>query len=70
MSDLQQIVEQLEDLSIVEMEELQAILQTQIELKAGEKRKKPFILDLHPGAITISDDFNDPLPDAFWFGEE
>jgi antitoxin HicB len=26
-------------------------------------------MDLHPGAITISDDFNDELPDSFWFGE-
>lgn len=25
---------------------------------------------LHPGAIWISDDFDDPLPDAFWLGEE
>lgn len=26
--------------------------------------------DLHPGAITISDDFDDPLPDEFWLGKE
>jgi hypothetical protein len=25
---------------------------------------------LHPGAFVISDDFDDPLPDSFWLGEE
>lgn len=70
MTDLQQIMEQIDDLSITELEELQAFLQAQLERKAHGKGKKPFILDLHPGAITISDDFNDPLPDEFWLGEE
>jgi antitoxin (DNA-binding transcriptional repressor) of toxin-antitoxin stability system len=26
------------------------------------------IPDLHPGSITTTDDFDDPLPDAFWLG--
>lgn len=26
--------------------------------------------NLHPGAIQVSDDFDDPLPDEFWLGEE
>ena len=26
--------------------------------------------DLHPGAFTPADDFDDPLPDTFWLGEE
>ncbi|MBI5959102.1 MAG: toxin-antitoxin (TA) system antitoxin [Chloroflexi bacterium] len=32
----------------------------------------PRILGLHAhlGAAWISDDFNDPLPDEFWMGEE
>ena len=25
---------------------------------------------LHPGAFTMSDDFDEPLPDSFWLGEE
>jgi prevent-host-death family protein len=28
------------------------------------------IPNLHPGAIQVSDDFDDPLPDEFWLGEE
>lgn len=70
MTDLQQIMEQIDDLSITEIEELQAFLQAQLERKAHGKGNKPLILGLHPGAITISDDFNDPLPDEFWLGEE
>ena len=25
--------------------------------------------DMHPGAITTTEDFDDPLPDSFWTGE-
>ena len=28
------------------------------------------IADLHPGSFTMSDDFNEELPDSFWLGEE
>ena len=31
---------------------------------------KPRILGLHPGAMVTSDDFDDPLPDEFWLGED
>ncbi len=31
--------------------------------------KKPRILGMHPGAITMSDDFDDPLPDEFWLSD-
>lgn len=30
---------------------------------------EPRILGLHRGMGTISDDFNDPLPDSFWLGD-
>ncbi len=33
------------------------------------KSDKPRVFDLHPGAIWMSDDFDDPLPDEFWLGE-
>ena len=26
--------------------------------------------NLHPGAFVISDNFDEPLPDSFWLGEE
>ncbi len=30
----------------------------------------PRIAGLHPGAIGMSDDFDEPLPDDFWTGTE
>lgn len=30
----------------------------------------PRIPNRHQGEIWISDDFNDPLPDEFWLGED
>ena len=35
----------------------------------GKPRRKR-ILGLSRGDIEVSDDFDDPLPDSFWFGEE
>jgi hypothetical protein len=32
--------------------------------------KKPRVSPLHPGAMVMSDDFNDELPDEFWLGDE
>lgn len=31
---------------------------------------KKRVLGLHPGAFVVSDDFDDPLPDEFWLGED
>jgi antitoxin (DNA-binding transcriptional repressor) of toxin-antitoxin stability system len=31
---------------------------------------KKRVAGLHPGAIVMSDDFDEPLPDSFWFGED
>lgn len=30
--------------------------------------KQPRMLGLHPGAIQIGRDFDEPLPDEFWLG--
>ena len=32
--------------------------------------KKPRVMDLHKGQFWMSDDFDDPLPDEFWLGED
>ena len=32
--------------------------------------QKPRIGNLHKGLVDVSDDFDDPLPDSFWLGEE
>jgi predicted DNA-binding antitoxin AbrB/MazE fold protein len=36
----------------------------------AEKKAAGRIPDLHPGAMQMSDDFDDPLPDSFWFGDD
>lgn len=35
-----------------------------------EASAAPRIAGLHTGEIWISDDFDDPLPDEFWLGQE
>lgn len=34
------------------------------------KAKAPRVLGLHAGQVWVSPDFDDPLPDSFWLGEE
>ena len=38
-------------------------------LPVAETSKKERVLGMHPGSIWVSDDFDDPLPDEFWFGK-
>jgi hypothetical protein len=42
------------------------------ELKSGRRSiAQPRVAGLHAGNILyISDDFDDPLPDSFWLGED
>ena len=40
---------------------------TAIEATPAPKKR---IGNLHKGLVDISDDFDDPLPDSFWLGEE
>lgn len=37
---------------------------------ASNSSNSPRFPGLHQGEIWISDDFNDPLPDTFWLGED
>jgi hypothetical protein len=32
--------------------------------------KKTRVAGLHAGQMTVQDDFDDPLPDEFWLGED
>ena len=44
-----------------------------IGIKVHENKKTPKkkkrVLGLHPGSMQMSDDFDAPLPDEFWFGK-
>jgi hypothetical protein len=37
-----------------------------IPMRSTDKR----VAELHPGAIEMSEDFDAPLPDTFWLGED
>lgn len=39
-------------------------------LPVQETSRKERILGMHPGSIQTSDDFDEPLPDEFWLGED
>ena len=38
--------------------------------KTASPHEQPLILDMHKGAMTVAEDFDESLPDSFWFGEE
>lgn len=40
-----------------------------VQLVPIRKRHKRRVAGLHRGAMRMHDDFNAPLPDAFWLGE-
>jgi hypothetical protein len=50
----------------------QRLLETTSENGGYEAKPEPTerIMGLHRGMIWMSDDFDDPLPDEFWFGED
>jgi hypothetical protein len=67
-NDLMKAVEQLSH------EQKRALKQHLEDLEAvdtvtGESQIKPRTPNLHPGSVWMSDDFDDPLPDEFWFGD-
>jgi hypothetical protein len=47
---------------------LNEIVQKALDGYAARPAKR--VLGLHAGNYSISDDFDDPLPDSFWLGEE
>ena len=63
--ELLKIVDQLPDEKKHALSEHLAVSTTE-----AEKPKKPRVLGLHPGAFQPSDDFDAPLPDEFWLGED
>jgi Protein of unknown function (DUF2281) len=40
-----------------------------LEKQAQPIAKRPRVMDLHEGQVWMSKDFDDPLPDEFWLGE-
>ncbi|MBV9849913.1 MAG: hypothetical protein JO250_09595 [Armatimonadetes bacterium] len=44
--------------------------QTLSQIETPSQEHKERIPALHRGQVWIADDFDDPLPDSFWLGEE
>jgi hypothetical protein len=61
-------------LKLVDMlseDERRALLRyLQQEPPALDEQKGERVLNLHPGAAIMSDDFNEALPDDFWLDEQ
>lgn len=74
MTTVQDIVEAAEQLSAVEQLEIIQTLSRTLQRRYQQATKpvavvQERVLGLHAGNVTISDDFDDELPDAFWLGE-
>lgn len=51
----------------VELEDGQ---QLEIVISEGREQPKKRTPNLHPGAFVVNDDFDDPLDNSFWLGED
>jgi hypothetical protein len=69
--DLLKVVEKL---SPEQKRILREHLETDEEIETVSDIQEPPLTEripnLHPGAIWTSEDFDDPLPDEFWLGED
>jgi hypothetical protein len=66
--DLMKLVTQLtKEQKLILLERLEK--ETLVYANTEVQMEGPRVPDLFPG-IWTSDDFDDPLPDEFWFGEE
>ncbi len=46
-------------------------VQVQVALaEPSPAARQPFVFGLHQGQVWMSDDFDAPLPDSFWLGED
>jgi len=66
---LQEMIQEIPSLSIVERKALIAALVdslTEVEKNSIIERTP----GLHSGTTWVRDDFDEPLPDSFWLGEE
>lgn len=49
---------------------IEFLTQKYVRSNSSQSQKKQRIAGLHEGMGWIAEDFNDPLPDEFWMGEE
>ena len=69
----QEIIAELPRLSAEERVQVARALRDLEAVKerlASAQAKPPRRAGLHPGAMVMSEDFDEPLPDRFWLGED
>lgn len=66
----EEMVARIPELSITERKELISIIVDSLATTPEPKHKKQRIPDMHKGGVWMSDDFDDELPDSFWFGDD
>ncbi len=67
-SNLHDLIDRLPDDLKREVHDFATFLLEKKEQKPPLQR--PRIMDLHKGQVWMSDDFDDPLPDEFWLGDD
>jgi hypothetical protein len=71
MSTIESIVRELEKIpEPMQLSVLEFVRSLHIPDSVNEPNLSPRILGLNRGAMKMRDDFNEPLPDEFWLGEE
>jgi hypothetical protein len=72
MTTLEMIVSELNSVPKPLLEEVLSFIRSAKNKNMQSPKKSNFqrIAGLHEGQVWISDDFNDSLPDEFWFGDD
>ncbi len=70
MSTLAEIEAAADQLPPEELKELLSYVARRLAITSQAAPGKPRIAGLHPGAITMAEDFDAPLPDEFWLGKD
>ena len=65
----EEMVAQVQTLSVSERKELINVIVDSLTT-ASTPQPKERIFNLHAGLVWMSDDFDDELPDSFWFGDD
>jgi hypothetical protein len=72
MTLLEKIIHELNSATEPLLRQVLDLIQSQqrTESLTPSLSEQPRIAGLHEGQVWISDDFNEPLPDDFWLGED
>jgi hypothetical protein len=71
MINMDELLRTLNTLSPAQKKQVIDFLQQpQPENGSEEPARQGLILNMHPGAMVMSPDFDDELPDEFWLGKD